>query len=118
MKDRTLKLVTGTEIVDGEQQLVYKSYPYPLFVKGGLVKKAFEIAAEMEKSSQEKIVQNIDKLADCVVELYGKQFTRDELIDGVQAHELLQTLNKVVEFVMTGESSGNGQKNVIQEKKG
>jgi|SRR5690625_283437 len=114
MKDRTLKLVTGIEVVDGEQQLVYESYPYPLFVKGGLVKKAFEIAAEMEKSNEETIEQNIDKLADFVVEVYGNKFTRDELIDGIQAHELIKTLMGVVQFVMTGENAGNP--NAIQEK--
>lgn len=116
MTDRTLKLVTGIDIVDGEQQLVYKSYPYPIFVKGGLVKKAIDIAADMEQTENTTMAQNIDKLADFVVEVYGNQFSRDELIDGIQAHELMEKLSGVLKFVISGEENSGEQKKFIQEK--
>ena len=114
--DRTMKLVTGMTVVDGEQQLEYKTYPYPIFVKGGLVKKAIDLAAELENKENEFNGEMVDKLADFTVEVYANQFTRDELIDGIQAHELMIKLSDVLQFVIMGEENKGKQKEFIQEK--
>ena len=114
-KNRDLKLVTGVKTVDGEQQLEYKTYPYPIFVKGGIVKRAVDLASKLE--SQEDLSSSIvDDMADFVVDVYGNQFTRDELIDGTQAHELMEKLSEVLQLVMTGEAVKGKQKEFIQEK--
>lgn len=115
-KNRDLKLVTGVKKVDGEQQLEYKTYPYPIFVKGGVVKEALTLGAELEKPENGLSADLLDELADFVVELYGKQFTRDELIDGIQANDLIQTLMKPLREIVIGKQVENETENFIQEK--
>lgn len=116
MADRTMKLITGVSVVDEEQQLEYKTYPYPIFVKGGLIKKAIDLAAKLESGDNEFSGATVDELADFVVEVYANQFTRDELIDGLQAHEVIPKLSGVLEFVITGEEQQGKQRQFIQEK--
>lgn len=111
-----MKLITGVEIVDGEQKLSTKTYPYPIYVKGGLVKKAVEIGAKLESEDNEFNSGIIDDLADFTVEVYANQFTRDELIDGIQAHELMGKLTDVLQLIITGEEEKGKQKEFIQEK--
>lgn len=116
MIDKTMKLITGVEVVDGEQVLQYKSYPYPIYVKGGLVKRAIDIGADMENKDNEFNAKVIDTLADFTVEVYANQFTRDELIDGIQAHELMEKLTDVLQFIIAGEEKKGKSKEFIQEK--
>lgn len=116
MADRTMKLVTGVRTNhEGQQELEYRTYPYPIFVKGGLVKKAVDLAAAMESEENEFSGQVIDELADFVVEVYAKQFTRDELIDGLQAHEVMTKLSDVLQFVIMGEENKAKKNQFIQE---
>lgn len=116
MADKTMKLITGTKTVDGEQQLEYTSYPYPLHVKGGLIIKAIDLAASMEKADENISGKMVTDLADFAVEVYNKQFTRDELIDGLQAHEVMETLTGVLQFVISGENQLGEKKEFIQKK--
>lgn len=115
--DKTMKLITGEETVDGERQLTYKSYPYPLHVKGSLLKKGIDIAAELEGTGVESLSgKTVDKLADFVVEVYAKQFTRDELLDGLQAHEVMDKLTEVMMFVISGEEQAGNSKKFATEQ--
>lgn len=117
MSNKDIKLVTGVNVVDGEQQLEYKTYPYPIFVKGGIVKRGIELAARLEKQEEGDFNAGvIDEMADFAVEVYGNQFTRDELIDGTQAHELMERLSGVLSYIMQGEQDKGKQKEFIQEK--
>lgn len=114
---KTIKLVTGIEVNDaGEQELVEKEFPYPIFVPGGLVKKAIDLGAKLEKSSDSVSGKLIDDLADFTVELYGKQFTRQELVDGVHAEELMDTLLNNMMSVLGSDAQENETKKFIEEK--
>lgn len=117
MSNKTITLVTGIEQNDaGEQELVTVDYSYPIFVKGSLVKKAIDLGVQLEKNGDVNS-SVIDKLASYAVELYGKQFTKDELIDGTDASELLDTLTGVLGLVMGVEDEGNETKKFIETKK-
>ncbi len=111
-----MKLITGEETVDGEKQLVYTTYPYPLHAKGGLIIKAIDLAASLENAEDNINSKMITDLADFVVEVYAKQFTRDELIDGLQVHEVLETLTGVLQFVIAGNQRSGESKEFIQKK--
>lgn len=115
MSRKTITLVTDVKVNNkGEQELVTVDYDYPLFVKGSLVKKAIDIGAELEKDNEVNS-KVIDKLANFAVELYGKQFTRDELIDGTDASELITLLTSILSIVMGG-NEGNETKKFIEGK--
>lgn len=116
MAKKDMKLVTGIKTVDEEQQLEYKTYPYPIFVKGSITKQAIDLGAELEGIEENISSDIVDKMADFVVEVYGKQFKRDELIDGIQAHELMPKLSSVLQFVMSGDEEKGKQEKFIQEK--
>lgn len=127
MAKKAITLVKDIEVVevvqeDGtiekQQKLVTEDYPYPIFVKGGLVKKAIDLGVKMEKSGEENIDSSvIDDLADFAVELYGKQFKRNELIDGIEATELFDTLTGILSSVMGGDEGNEQTKKFITEKK-
>lgn len=117
-KNKDMKLVTGVkEADDGTQKLEYKTYPYPIFVKGSITKQAIDLGAELEGIEENISSDVVDKMADFVVNVYGNQFDRDELIDGIQAHQLMPRLSRVLQEVMgsTDDSSGKQEK-FIQEK--
>lgn len=117
--NKDMKLVTGVKEDDeGKQTLEYKTYPYPIFVKGSITKQAIDLGAELEGIETNISSGVVDKMADFVVNVYGNQFEREELIDGIQAHELMPRLSRVLQEVMgAGDDSKTKQENFIKEKK-
>lgn len=118
MYKQPVVLVKDVEIVeveqeDGtvkkEQKLITEEYPYPIFVKGSLVKKAINLGAKFENAETKVDEKIIDDLADFAVALYGNQFTRSELIDGLDASDLLSTLIGI----MSSATQGNNQKKAM-----
>ena len=115
MTNKTITLVTG---VSKENELITQDYAYPIFVKGALVKKAIDLGVKLNKSVDGINSGFIDELADFAVELYGKQFKRDELIDGIDATELIKKLTEVLGMVMGGaEDSGNAAPSLTEVRK-
>src|SRR5699024_12294841 len=102
MADKTMKLITGVKTVDGKQELEYTTYPYPLHVKGRLIIKAIDLASSLENAEENINSKAIAHLPDYVVEVYAKQFTRDELIDGLHAQQVIETLTSALQLVIPG----------------
>jgi len=116
MAKKTLTLVTGID--EEKNEVITQDYPYPIFVKGSLVKKAIDLGVELEKLGEENVDSGVvDDLADFAVELYNKQFTRDELIDGIDASDLFTKLTEILSSVMGGDGGNAQTKKHITEKK-
>jgi len=109
MSKKSIKLVTDFETLET------KEYPYPAFVKGSFVKRALELGAKMDKQGQDVDETVIDDLADFAVDLYGNKFTREELIDGTDATELIDLLVDTLMSVM-GTGAQIEQKKFMKEK--
>src|SRR5699024_12799413 len=78
MAKKTLTLVTGID--EEKNEVITQDYPYPIFVKGSLVKKAIDLGVELEKLGEENVDSGVvDDLADFAVELYkiGRASCRD-----------------------------------------
>lgn len=57
------------------------------FVSARKLRQTIELSKSMEKASMEG--EDIDKLAAYLVDLYGNQFTIDELLDGYPSQEFM-----------------------------
>ena len=57
--------------------------------------------------------EELDKLVDYIVELFGSQFTRDDVYDGLSSRDLLSTITNCINEVVGGmtESTGGDEKN-------
>lgn len=100
---RSLTLVTD---VKGDE-LETKTYQYPFFVKGIFVKKAIDLGAEFEENGEVVPAGLFDKLTNFVVELYGNNFTDEDLTNGVGADKIIQTYISILMSVLQGEQSKN-----------
>lgn len=70
--------------------------------KGRAVRDAIKLARRMDpKNITEEV---FDELVDFTVDVYGKQFTRDDVYDGLYADEMLQELTKTVSAIAGGTS--------------
>lgn len=90
MDNLTLKLkkTVGTEEVES----TYIASP-----KGRMVRRAYEIIENLNTTRVTK--EDIDTLASFVVELFGNQFTVDDVYDGLGAKALLPTLSYFISYM-------------------
>lgn len=107
-------VVNPQEIAEGgEPQL--KKYWTPAFIPFTKVREAMELAAEMEQNDTSKTAESMDKLADFVTDVYGNQFTKDELYNGLHAPEAIPTIQQQIIFIAQGQQS-DGTKRFLSEK--
>lgn len=118
-KTNAIELVQDEE--NGEVQT--KVYYTPTYIKGGVLLEALALSEEFmgqaDKDGKEERMSEpemIDKLASFVADrIYNGQFSKDELIDGLHAPSLMQTLQEQVVFVSRGEQTKEAKK--LVEKK-
>lgn len=112
---KKLELVVDIkEDKDGNQELVTETYNPPIFVKGSMVKKAIALGVQLENSEESISSDVVDNLAAFAVELYGNKFSAEELIDGIDAKDLLNELMGILTSVMGGDENEDA---VTHEKK-
>lgn len=74
-----------------EKEKTYKTG----FIKSRMVRKALELSEK--NGGLAKINTGIlDKLVDFCVEVYGKQFTEEDIYEGLESHKLYPTLLKCI----------------------
>ena len=67
-------------------------------VKARMVRRAVEIAEKTNFSSLK--VADLDNLIDFVVDAYGKQFTRDDMYDGIEANQLVPSIVTCIQGIV------------------
>lgn len=81
------------------------------FISARMVRKTIAISSEInfENISPEEL----DKLMDYVVELFGNQFDRDELYDGLPSKDLIPTITRCIREVVgaVGDATAGEEKN-------
>lgn len=101
-KTKALTLVTGIKDVE-KKEVNHKTYQYPFYVEGLYIQKALELGAELELSEYIVDGDMFERLANFYVELYAKQFTKEELIRGIHQDNIVSTLIKMLTSVLQGE---------------
>ncbi len=79
--------------INGDEKIFVVS-----FVSMRMLRKTLEIGKNTDFTDID--TGTLDELADYVVELFGKQFTRDELYDGLPSKEVFPMLNKCIAGVL------------------
>lgn len=83
-------------MIDGKQKI----FTTP-FVSGRSYRKLLEYDKTIDYTNL--TVDNHDELLGFACEVFGNQFTVDDMWDGLPSHEVLGTLVKIFAYVRTGE---------------
>ena len=80
------------------------------FISARMVRRTIEVSqgVDFDNISPEEL----DKLIDYIVELFGSQFTRDDVYDGLQSKDLIPTITKCINEVvgeMSEVTAGDGK---------
>lgn len=67
-------------------------------VKAKMIRKAIQMTEEI--NFDKLSVEDLDKLVQFIVELYGNKFTIDDVYENLDAQELVPTLNKCINTLM------------------
>ncbi|AEE92517.1 conserved protein of unknown function [Tepidanaerobacter acetatoxydans Re1] len=73
------------------------------FISARMVRRTIEVSKEVNFDNI--LPEELDKLMDYIVELFGNQFTRDELYDGLASKDLIPTITKCINEVVGEVSS-------------
>ncbi|MEH6848562.1 phage tail assembly chaperone G [Bacillus pseudomycoides] len=90
-------------VINNEKQ----AFPLPDFIPARLIRKASEFNDALTNPSPD----DLDKMVDYVVSVYGSKFTRDDFYDGLDAREFLTTIQGVITSLVQGTSAALGGNN-------
>ena len=81
------------------------------FISARMVRRTIEVSNGINFESLKP--EELDKLVDYIVELFGNQFTRDDVYDGLSSKELLSTITNCINEVVGGmtDSTTGDEKN-------
>lgn len=76
------------------------------FISARMVRRTIEVSngINFERLKPEEL----DKLVDYIVELFGNQFTRDDVYDGLSSKDLLSTITNCINEVVGGMTASTG----------
>ena len=68
------------------------------FISGRRLRETMDMSEKLEGKKQNG--ETLDSMVDYLVNLFGKQFTRDEFYDGIASDKILSTFTECVQGVM------------------
>lgn len=99
---KQIELVTNFET--GEKETFF----LPAHIKGSVALDGLELGKEMQKKGDDVGRKDFEKIADFVAKrLYNGQFTRDQLIDGLNATDVFTELMNQLSAVLGSQDSEN-----------
>ncbi|WP_145436942.1 phage tail assembly chaperone G [Staphylococcus hominis] len=96
------------------EEIKLETYLTPHFIPLDTLYEAVDIMTELEKAENGEVEipfrEQIDKLIDVVVKIYGNQFTAKDLRTRLHAPDAITTLQKQVEFIANGQQDEETKK--------
>ncbi|GGG87689.1 phage protein [Staphylococcus petrasii] len=96
------------------EEIKLETYLTPHFIPLDVLYEAVDIMADLEKAETGEVEmsfkEQIDKLIDVVVKIYGKQFTAKDVKERLHAPDAIDTLRKQVEFIANGQQDEETKK--------
>ena len=74
-------------------------------IKGILLRKTVGIIKVFESMDKGMDEEKLDRLADYMVDVFGKQFTREEFYDGIELGDVITKIQNIAETIMDIASS-------------
>ncbi|MEK4922391.1 hypothetical protein MKX78_10765 [Cytobacillus sp. FSL R5-0569] len=107
-KRNMIELVTGVR-EDGEYEI--KKYFTPNFIPFSIVYEAVDLNEKMVKNKFESEKAQFDELLEFVTNrIYGNQFSKEDLLNGLHAPEAISTLENQITFIAQGKQSDETKK--------
>ncbi|CAK6472678.1 hypothetical protein BFRIG_01881 [Peribacillus frigoritolerans] len=111
LKRNMIELVK--EVKEGE--ILTEKFLTPVFIPFSVVYEAIDLTEEMDKSEDNKKSSSekeiIDKLLDFVAnKIYNKEFTKEDLFNGLHAPDAIETLQRQIMFVAQGQQTDETKK--------
>lgn len=97
MNKNFIKLVTG---VKEDGTLETKTYLTQGFIPFRLLYEATDIMSGLEEKSE---MEAMEIMLDFVVRIYDNQFTKDQLLDGLESGKAVEEIQSQIEFIASGE---------------
>lgn len=98
---KELTLVTDVDVKSKEVKT--ETYQYPFFVQGIYTKKAIDLGVEVEENEYMINGELFEKLSNFFAELYGKQFTKEELTNGIDQRQIIEAFITMLFGVLQGD---------------
>lgn len=106
--EKTKALTLVTKITDEEKREVeVKKYSFPFFAKGQFIDRALDLGAEFEEGEQVVSADLFERLTTFIVELYSKQFSNEELVDGINSGDIIRVYISVLFGVLQGDQKND-----------
>ncbi|MGR6342583.1 phage tail assembly chaperone G [Priestia megaterium] len=107
LKRNVIELVKEVT-ADGE--VITEKFLTPPFIPLSVVYQAMDLVEEAQKGETAER-EMFDRMIDFVVnDIYGKKFTKDELVNGLHAPDAVEVINDQVLFVSQGRQSDETKK--------
>ncbi|MEK5524144.1 phage tail assembly chaperone G [Heyndrickxia sp. FSL W8-0423] len=119
LKRNMIELVK--EVKEGE--VVTEKYLTPVFIPLSVVYEALDLVETIDKSLSGEIDANeeidlMDQLLNFVSsKLYGNQFTKDELFNGLHGPDAIETLQEQILFIARGRQSDETKKYLAEKNR-
>lgn len=103
----------GNAVTDSEGNPKYDTFITPTQIP---FRKIYDAANLMDGASDENTSaqENIEQMLDMVVDIYNKQFTKDDLLDRLHAPDAVEELQGQIEFIAQGQLDEERQKKLAQ----
>lgn len=110
MKRNFIKLVNnGEDVAKKNAEPKYDTFVTPSFIPLRKMYEATDVMEEMQ-SGKTSEKQAFDMLMDMVVDIYEKQFTRDDVLDRLHSPDAMEELQQQVQFVSEGQMDDERKK--------
>lgn len=115
LKRNMIELVKNPDEVVKGGEVELEKYWTPPFIPFKKVREAIELSQDLEKEGTSEL-DAMDKLATFVVDVYGEQFTKDDLFDRVHGPDAIVTMQDNLMFIAQGTQS-NATRDFLNKKK-
>lgn len=96
------------------EEIKMETYLTPHFIPLDTLYEAVDIMSELEQVETGEVEmsfkEQIDKLVDAVVKIYGKQFTAKDVRTRLHAPDAVDALRKQIEFIANGQQDDETKK--------
>jgi|SRR5699024_8989131 len=117
LKRNMIELVKNPEEVLKGGEPEFEKYWTPAFIPFKKVREGLQLSKEFEKDDASEL-EAMDKLADFTVDVYGKQFTKDYLLDHLHGPDALRTMQENLMFISQGAQNDETKAFLNNKKRG